>query len=131
GGAVAGAGPEGTIAGLPGGAPRAGGLRLPGLSAPGAGEPLPEAQAFGFEAIVGDARTLLLRFTPAPGYYLYRDRSSFRVEGAAGVEAGAPRWPPGTPYHDEHFGDVVVYFDQVDVPLALRRTQGAPVDIRL
>src|SRR5690606_33762510 len=53
------------------------------------------------------------------------------VEGAAGVEAGAPRWPPGTPYHDEHFGDVVVYFDQVDVPLALRRTQGAPVDIRL
>src|SRR5690606_14528010 len=66
--------------GLPG-AGIGGALRLPGLSQSGASDPLPEAQAFGFEAIAGDARTLLLRFTPAPGYYLYRDRSSFRIEG--------------------------------------------------
>ena len=64
--------------GLPGTAPR-GGLTLPGMAQAGPGEPLPAEQAFGFEAIVGDPGTLLLRFTPAPGYYLYRDRSSFRI----------------------------------------------------
>src|SRR3546814_12861921 len=66
--------------------------RLPGLSSGPASEPLPDMQAFAFEAIVGDARTLLLRFTPAPGYYLYRDRSSFRIEGAGGIVPGTPRW---------------------------------------
>src|SRR5690606_24841735 len=81
-----------------------------------------EAQAFGFEAIAGDGNTLLMRFTPAPGYYLYRDRSSFRVEGD-GVRAGAPRWPRGVDHHDAHFGDVVVYFEPVDVPLPLRRSR--------
>ena len=42
-------------------------------------KPLPPEQAFGFEAIVGDGNTLLLRFTPAKGYYLYRDKTSLRV----------------------------------------------------
>src|SRR5690606_21825677 len=111
---------------LPGAAPRA--LRLPGV---GAGAPLPEAQAFGFEAIVGDATTLLLRFTPAEGYYLYRDRSGFRIEGAAGVAAGTPRWPEGTRYNDDYFGDQIVYFDQVDVPLPLSRADGEPAEVRV
>ncbi len=111
---------------LPGAAPR--GLRLPGV---GAGAPLPEAQAFGFEAIVGDATTLLLRFTPAEGYYLYRDRSGFRIEGAAGVAAGTPRWPEGTRYNDDYFGDQIVYFDQVDVPLPLSRADGEPAEVRV
>ena len=80
-------------------------------------------QAFGFEAIAGDGNTLLLRFTPARGYYLYRDRSTLKLEGAPGIAAGTPRWPKGTNHHDEHFGDVVVYFDQIDVPLPLKRTR--------
>ena len=86
--------------------------------------PLPPEQAFGFEAIAGDGNTLLLRFTPARGYYLYRDRSAFTLEGVEGIALGTPRWPKGVSHHDEHFGDVVVYFDRIDVPLPLRRTQG-------
>jgi thiol:disulfide interchange protein len=70
-----------------------------GIAAPAAGTtealPLPEEQAFGFEAIASSPTELLLRFTPAPGYYLYRDRSSFRVVGDAGTGLAAPRWPPG------------------------------------
>lgn len=85
-------------------------------------QPLPEAQAFGFEAIVGDGNTLLLRFTPAPGYYLYRDRSRFVLEGAEGIRAQAPRWPAGRTHQDEYFGEQIVYFDQVDVPLPLQRS---------
>ena len=106
-----------------------------GIAAPAAGTtealPLPEEQAFGFEAIASSPTELLLRFTPAPGYYLYRDRSSFRVVGDADTGLAAPRWPPGTAHQDEHFGEVVVYFDQIEVPLALRRTRAEAQSLRL
>jgi thiol:disulfide interchange protein DsbD len=100
------------------------GRSLLGTDQPGAADdaPLPPEQAFGFEAIAGDGNTLLLRFTPARGYYLYRDRTTLGLEGAPGIAAGAPRWPKGKNHHDEHFGDVVVYFDQVEAKLPLRRT---------
>ena len=93
--------------------------------------PLPAERAFAFEAIAGDGNTVLMRFTPARGYYLYRDRSSFKVEGATGIAAGKPQWPRGTTHHDEHFGEQVVYFDQVDVPLPLRRTHGDAANVSL
>jgi thiol:disulfide interchange protein DsbD len=86
--------------------------------------PLPPEQAFGFEAIAGDGETLLLRFTPAQGYYLYRDRTALALD-ARGIALGAPRWPQGVAHRDEHFGDVVVYFDQVDVAVPLRRSSSA------
>ncbi len=97
-----------------------GGLKLPGIAA-AQSLPLPSEQAFGFEAIVDDGNRLLLRFSPAPGYYLYRDRTSLALEGAAGIRTGKPQWPAGKSHRDEHFGNVVVYFDQVDVPLPLHR----------
>lgn len=101
-----------------------GGLKLPGANAGAVAVqnlPLPPDKAFGFEAIVDDGNRLLLRFSPAPGYYLYRDRTSLALEGAAGIRTGRPQWPAGQPYRDEHFGNVVVYFDQVEVPVPLRR----------
>ncbi|KFL37320.1 protein-disulfide reductase DsbD family protein [Arenimonas donghaensis] len=90
------------------------------LGGPGSTLPLPEEDAFRFEAIVGNANQLLLRFTPAPGYYLYRDRSSVEVRGD-GVSAGAIAWPASTSHFDEHFGDLQVYFDQVEAPLPVLR----------
>ena len=95
-----------------------GGAATAGASA---GLPLPEAQAFQFEAIVDTPDRLLLRFTPAPGYYLYRDKTTVALD-AAGASAGAITWPPSKPHFDEHFGDVQVYFDAVDVPLPVLRT---------
>ena len=95
----------------------------PGGSLLGGGKaaPLPEEQAFGFDAIVGDGNTLLLRFSPAPGYYLYRDKTRVRLQ-ADGIAAGKLRWPPGQMHRDEHFGDVIVYFQPVDAPLPVVRT---------
>ncbi|KAA9004324.1 cytochrome C biogenesis protein [Stenotrophomonas cyclobalanopsidis] len=107
-----------------------GGLRLPGASNTQA-LPLPSEQAFGFDAIASDGNTLLLRFTPAPGYYLYRDRTSLKLEGSTGVLADKPRWPAAQAHRDEHFGDVSVYFNQVEVPLPLRRTRTEAVDSTL
>ena len=99
-----------------------GGLRLPGTANTQA-LPLPSERAFGFDAIVDDGNTVLLRFSPAPGYYLYRDRTSLKLEGAAGIRADKPAWPAAKSHRDEHFGDVAVYFDQVDVKLPLRRSR--------
>jgi len=114
-------------AALPGAGPGLAGLPGSGMEA----LPLPAEQAFAFEAIVGDGNTLLLRFTPAPGYYLYRDRTSLALEGSKQIDTGVPRWPAGRSHHDEHFGDVVVYFDQAEVALPLLRRTAEPAEITL
>ena len=93
--------------------------------------PLPQDQAFAFEAIAYNGDQLLLRFTPAPGYYLYRDRTTMKLEGAPGIALGKPQWPKGTAYRDEHFGEVVVYFDQVEVPVPLKREHAKAADASL
>ncbi|RBJ90409.1 cytochrome C biogenesis protein, partial [Xanthomonas oryzae pv. oryzae] len=78
-----------------------------------------------------DGNSLLLRFTPAPGYYIYRDRTSLALEGTGGVRTGLPRWPQGKAHRDEHFGDVVVYFDQAEVTLPLLRDKPDPAHATL
>jgi thiol:disulfide interchange protein len=109
------------LPGLGGGnAGAASGLRLPGSDA-GPGLPLPAEQAYRVEAVADGGNALLLRFTPAPGYYLYRDRSAFTIEGLGGVRAGTPQWPAGKAHQDEYFGHSVVYFDPVELKLPLRR----------
>jgi thiol:disulfide interchange protein DsbD len=104
----------------------------PSLAAPGTEAlPMPPEEAFGFEAIAASPVELLLRFTPAPGYYLYRDRSSFRIVAGGDVALAAPQWPPGSPHEDEHFGAVTVYFGQIEVPLPLRRMDAKAQSITL
>ncbi len=82
--------------------------------------PLPAEQAFQFEAIVNTSNELLLRFTPAPGYYLYRDKTKIEIiSDGNGVIAGDIEWPPAKQHKDEHFGDVSVFFDLVEAKLPL------------
>ncbi|KRB03451.1 protein-disulfide reductase DsbD [Lysobacter sp. Root690] len=113
---------------LGGGSP----LSAPGAASAGATDalPLPPEQAFGFEAIARDGDSLLLRFTPARGYYLYRDKTSLKTDNAA-IAAGKPQWPRGTAHRDEHFGQVTVFFDQIDVPLPLIRKTADAAKITL
>ena len=92
---------------------------------------LPEEQAFRFEAIANSASELLVRLTPAPGYYLYRDKTSFQVLETPGIRLGEPRWPPGKPHHDEHFGDVLVYFELAEIPVPVFRDDATPRTISL
>ena len=87
--------------------------------------PLPVEQAFTTEVIAGDGNTLLLRLSPARGYYLYRDKLSIRLEAGKGLSAGLPpasKLPKAKPYRDEHFGNVAVYFDQVEIAVPVTRT---------
>jgi len=100
---------------------------LAALSKSGSGDlldsnklPLPADEAYKFEAIVNTPDELLLRFTPAPGYYLYRDKTTLTVDGI-NIVLGEPRWPAGQQHSDEYFKNVVVYFNQIDVPVPVRR----------
>jgi thiol:disulfide interchange protein DsbD len=95
------------------------------------GLPLPPEQAFGVEALARDADTLLVRFTPARGYYLYRDKTALRLDGVSGATLGAPRWPRGTAHRDEHFGAVTVFFEPVDVAVPVRRADARAANARL
>jgi thiol:disulfide interchange protein DsbD len=81
--------------------------------------PLPAEQAFRFEALAQNPHQLLLRWTMPKGYYLYRDQTSLQLRDATGLTLGQPAWPAGTAHHDAHYGDVTVYFDQVELPVAI------------
>jgi len=88
------------------------------------GMPLPPEQAFVFEAIAQSPTAILARWTMPKGYYLYRDKSTVTLGDGAGIKLGAPQWPAGVSHSDEHFGEVTVYFDQVELPIALAREHG-------
>src|SRR6185369_12120529 len=96
------------------------------LAAPAGGSligsgPLPAEQAFVFEAIATGADEVLARFTMPKGYYLYRDKTNFTLADAKSGTLGAPKWPPGKDHTDANFGTTTVYFDQVEVPIAVTR----------
>lgn len=80
--------------------------------------PLPAEQAFRFEALAQNPHQLLLRWTMPKGYYLYRDQTALKLKDAAGLSL-RPIWPAGTAHHDEHYGYVTVYFDQVELPVTV------------
>jgi thiol:disulfide interchange protein DsbD len=94
-------------------------------------EPLPPEQAFVFEAIASSPTGILARWTMPKGYYLYRDKSSVKLKDGAGITLGAPQWPKGVDHSDEHFGAVQVYFDQVELPIPLKRDNGAAQTIKV
>lgn len=85
-------------------------------------KPLPAEQAFKFEAIATGPDEILARFTMPKGYYLYRDKTSFHVPADGGATPQAPQFPSGEEHTDASFGATTVYFDQVDIPVPLART---------
>ncbi|WP_409521630.1 protein-disulfide reductase DsbD domain-containing protein, partial [Pseudomonas sp.] len=86
---------------------------------------LPVREAFRLDLIGSDAGTIKLRFTNAPGYYLYRHRFAFRSE-PADIALGQPQLPPGEHKTDEFFGDVEVYHEGLDVDLPVDNPDKRP-----
>lgn len=106
--------------------PRVSGLSLgvPGggsLLAGNAQDALPEDEAFRFEAIATAPDQMLVRFTIAPGYYLYRDKTRLRTD-AEGITLLTPEWPPAQAHEDAHFGQVQVYFQSFELPVPMARS---------
>lgn len=82
--------------------------------------PLPEVEAFRVEAIASPAAAgLRVRFSMPEGYYLYQDKTTFRVASEPGLALGAPAWPEARWIEDAHFGRMRVHFGVVEVPLPI------------
>jgi thioredoxin:protein disulfide reductase len=77
-----------------------------------------------------DGQTIEVSYEIAKGYYLYRDKFRFRVEGEA-VTLGEPSFPKGKEHNDENFGKVEVYYKQVAIRVPVERTSSGPLPLKL
>lgn len=77
-----------------------------------------------------DGQTVEVRYEIAKGYYLYRDKFRFAAE-AATVQLGKAELPPGKEKHDETFGRVEVYYQDVLIRLHVERNSSGPLPLTL
>lgn len=94
-------------------------------------ELLPPDEAFRAEVTARDGQTLEARFSPAKGYYLYRDKFAFGVIDSPGIQLAGVEIPPGKPKDDPLFGKVDVFFEPVQVLVRLQRSADAAGPVRL
>lgn len=83
-------------------------------------------QAFDFSASVKNNNTLSVTWKIAPDYYLYRQKIKLEIINSDGVKLGDYFVPNGQPKHDEAFGDVEIFHENLtfDVPV-FREDHGA------
>ncbi|MCK9380351.1 MAG: protein-disulfide reductase DsbD [Sulfuritalea sp.] len=89
-------------------------------------EPLPPEQAFRFSARTIDAGTIEARWEITDGYYMYRDKFKFALEGGT---LGAAKLPPGKIKEDELFGKVETYRKEVKILLPVEAA--GPVTLKV
>ena len=96
------------------------------LHGPAAAQDLLEPEkAFRISAIALDASNVEIRFAIADGYYMYRERFRFALDGPGSAKLGAAVLPPGERKKDEFFGDVETYRKQVAIRLPVEGASGA------
>ncbi len=96
-------------------------LALCATAAPRAEEEflLPE-EAFPVVVVAEGPNTLVLNWSVAEGYYLYRNKFKFRSL-TEGIRTGEPELPAGEKRHDEFFGEVEILRGSVGVKLPIER----------
>lgn len=99
----------------------------------GDGQPelLPPEQAFTVNVKVRDANSLIAEFQPAQGYYLYRDRITFSIDPASGMQVAGVELPKGENKQDPTFGYVEVFHYPFTAIVSMKRTAEAATSGRL
>lgn len=92
---------------------------------------LPKDQAFRFSAEVINPETIRVNWQLAPGYYLYRDKIHLTLTGSDGVKLGNFSVPHGEPRHDEEFGDVEVFHQELNFSIPLTRSNREASGVKL
>lgn len=87
-------------------------------------EVLPEDQAFKFETIALNENTLSARFTLSPNVYLYKDKVIL-TSLTNGITIESVNFPQAQIKDDPHFGEVEIFFDQVEVEVKISRNNSA------
>jgi thiol:disulfide interchange protein DsbD len=104
--------------------------KLPSFGGPTPPSFLPPDQAFMLDVQVRDAHTLLARFNVAPGYYLYRSKISFTLNGE-NAKITSINLPKGEPKHDQNLGDTQVFHQPFQAEILLDRTSAAAAPVTL
>ncbi len=91
---------------------------------------LDPAVAFKPSVRVLDGQTIEVSFDIAKGYYLYRDKFRFAVDGDNPV-ISKPQLPKGKEKNDENFGKVEVYYKTVAIRLPVERNASGPLAFKL
>ncbi len=81
------------------------------LTGRGEEEFLPPDEAFKLHLEAGPDNTLVARYTIAPGYYLYRDKTTLGIKDPAGVALDILKLPKADEKDDPTFGKTYVYHD--------------------
>ena len=92
---------------------------------------IPPEQAFILSADVDDAHTLTVRWDITDGYYLYRDKFGFELIDADGISIQAVELPRGKEKHDENFGLMEVFYEEIEANLPLQRDNTKATEIQL
>jgi thioredoxin:protein disulfide reductase len=100
-------------------------LLVLGGSAAAADDLLEPDKAFRMSARALDAAHLEVRFAIADGYYMYREKFRFALEGADGARLGPPEFPPGVKKKDEFFGEMETYRKEVAIRIPVEGTAAA------
>jgi thiol:disulfide interchange protein len=90
---------------------------------------LPPEQAYRFNTR-GEPETIVVSWTIAPGYYLYKKRLSFESD-TPGVTLGTPIFPNGDSHHDEFFGTQEVYRGAAVILIPVKFTGQHPSQLRV
>ncbi len=102
---------------------------LPGTSSRMFSEPkfLPVDEAFRYYISVPEPGIVVVHWDIAQGYYLYREKFGFSA-GISAEEATtlSTELPQGVAHHDEFFGDVEVYYGQVEARVSMATAEQSP-----
>jgi thiol:disulfide interchange protein DsbD len=85
---------------------------------------LPADQAFALEVHAVDQRTLLASFKVTPGYYLYRDKTTFSIADGK-TKITRVSLPKGETKNDPNFGQIEVYHQSFQVEIVLEKVNAS------
>lgn len=88
-------------------------------------------QAFKLSVQTRDAQTLLADFEVTPGYYLYRERISFKLKEGSTSSIASIELPRGEMKHDANFGEMEVYHQPFQAVVKLQHAGPPPSGIAL
>lgn len=91
-------------------------LAAPATAAKTEPELLEAEKAFQLSGRMRDDRTIEINYLVADGYYMYRDRFRFTVNGEP-IKLAARQFPPGKMKQDATFGKVITYRNSVRILL--------------
>ncbi|MBI5627078.1 MAG: protein-disulfide reductase DsbD [Nitrosomonadales bacterium] len=91
---------------------------------------LPPDKAFALNISARDAHTLLANFMITPGYYLYREKISFKSNDNA-IKITEVKLPRGEMKHDPNFGNIEVFHQSFQAEITLERGTTSAENITL